>query len=217
MISIPDVTLIAVDCTDRVKGTISILKETAKQITFGEIVLLTNRKPRNLPEFINYKHIKKIEDINQYNRFMFLELYKYFNTSHCLTVQDHAYILYPELWDDSWLEYDYIGAPWLISQNAYIANTGERVRVGNGGFSLRSKKLCELPSKMDWELRQEQGFYNEDGNICCYWRKEMLENGIKYASIDVASKFSYENLMKENYSIKPFGFHRNKPIRTWEK
>lgn len=216
-ISIPEVTVIAIDCTDRIKDTVRVLKKTKEQIDFGEIILLANRKPRNLPEFITYKRIKKIEDINQYNRFMFLELHKYFDASHCLTVQDHAYILHPELWDDEWLQYDYIGAPWLYQQDSYITTTGEHVRVGNGGFSLRSKKLCELPVNLGWELRQDRGFYNEDGNICVYWRYEMLEQGIKYAPIEVASKFSYENLMQENYRVMPFGFHRNFPIATWSQ
>jgi len=213
-----DVTLIAVDCTDRIRNTLSVLKKASQQINFKEIVILTNRKPKltkELPNFYIYKHIKKIENINEYNKFMFLELYKYFDTSHCLTIQYDCGILYPERWQDNWLEFDYIGAPWLYKTNSYVANTGEHVRVGNGGFSLRSKRLCELPTKMGWELRQEQGFYNEDGNICCYWRKEILGQGIKYAPIEVASEFSYENLMQENYGVKPFGYHKNKPPITW--
>ena len=217
-IRLPDVTLVAVDCTNRIKNTLKALKHCIAKIDFGEVVILTNRKPgltKELPKFYTYKHIKKIENINQYNHFMFLELGNYIETSHCLTVQDHAYILYPELWDNNWLKYDYIGAPWNYSEKFYIANTGEHVRVGNGGFSLRTKKLCGLPAKMGWELRQEQGYYNEDGNVCSYWRKEMLEQGIKYAPIEVASKFSYENLMVENYRVKPFGFHRNFPIKTF--
>jgi len=212
-----EVTVIAVDCTERIKNTVKVLKKTKEQINFAEIVLLTNQKPRNLPEFITYKRIKKIENINQYNHFMFLELHKYFDTPHCLVIQYDSGILYPELWDDKWLEYDYIGAPWLYQQNSYVTTTGEHVRVGNGGFSLRSKKLCELPANLGWELRHDRGFYNEDGNICVYWRYEMLEQGIKYAPITVASKFSYENLMNENYGIKPFGYHKKFPIKTWKE
>jgi hypothetical protein len=121
--------------------------------------------------------------------------------------------LNPELWNNRWLEWDYCGAPWPVVENSYMANDGTRALQGNGGFSLRSKKICELPSKMKWELREEQGWKNEDGNICCYWRKEMLENGIKYAPVNVSSIFSYENPVIENNfgRIKTFGFHRNIP------
>jgi len=64
---------------------------------------------------------------------------------------------------------------------------------------------------MGWEVREEQGWKNEDGNICCYYRKEMLENGIKYAPLEVAVKFSYENTIPENVGVTPFGFHRYTP------
>jgi len=40
----------------------------------------------------------------------------------------------------------------------------------------------------------------------------MLENGIKYAPIEVAAKFSYENDVPENKDIKDFfGFHKHDP------
>lgn len=214
---IEDVTVIAVDCTENIKKTVNVLSSCKEKIEFGDIVLLTNRKPRNLPEFITYHRIKKLENIDQYNKFMFLELYKYFDTSHCLVVQYDSGILYPEVWDNEWLQYDYIGAPWLYLPDTYVCHaTGEHVRVGNGGFSLRSKTICDLPTWKEWELREEQGFYNEDGNLCVYYRPEMLKEGIRYAPIQVASHFSYENLMSENYKVKPFGFHKHLPIKTWE-
>lgn len=217
-INLPDVTAVAVDCTDRIRDTLSALKKSAEHINFGEIVLLSNRKPyltKELPDFYTYKHIKKIENINQYSEFMFKELYKYIDTDFALTIQDHAYVLHPDVWDNEWLTYDYLGGLWLYKKDAYIANTGEHVRNGNGGFSLRSKKLMELPSVMGWGMREEQGFKNEDGQINCYWRKEMLGQGIRYAPTEASARFSYENLMSENYGIKPFGFHRNFPIKTW--
>jgi hypothetical protein len=94
-----------------------------------------------------------------------------------------------------------------------MANNGERVRVGNGGFSIRSSKLLNAPKKLGLELKQEQGFFNEDGNLVCYNRKELLEYGIKYAPVGVAAKFSYENEVPENQRIETFGFHKH--IR-WE-
>jgi len=113
------------------------------------------------------------------------------------------------MWKDEWLEYDYLGAPWGIVPNTYIANNGETVRVGNGGFSLRSKFLMDLPFNQGFRLRSEQGWQNEDGNICCYYRKEFLKLGIKYAPVEVAAEFSFENVCVENYGRKTFGFHRN--------
>jgi len=207
-----DVTLLAYT-SHEVEGTVASLQECQKDIKFAEVKLLSHEKPNNLPSNITYEYAPEINDINDFNHYMFLELGKHVSTSHMLYVQAHAWILHPELWNDDWLQYDYCGSPWRIVENAYIANNGKRARVGNGGFSLRSKKLLDLPKNMNWELRQEQSWYNEDGNVCCYWRKEMLENGIKYAPIEVASIFSYENPMKENNygNIKTFGFHRRIP------
>jgi len=212
-----NVTLIAVDCTERINNTILSLLECSESIQFGAIKLLSNKKPDNLPDKIEFCECENITNINVYNNFMFLSLYKYVDTSHCLTVQDHARILNPKKWDDNWLYFDYIGSPWPVVPNSYMANDGTRSRVGNGGFSLRSRKLMELPSRMGYYLKEEQGYYNEDGNICCYWKSEFLKNGIKYAPLTVAVEFSYETPMAENLNVIPFGYHRNLPVWPYKE
>jgi hypothetical protein len=213
MNKLQDVTLLTFTSV-RIDEHISSMNKCVQDIKFGAVKFLSNEKPNNLPEYAEFVKIDPIKDIMDFNRFCFSELYKYVDTSHTLLFQDHAYILNSQMWDNSWLMWDWIGSPWGIVENAYIANNGERARVGNGGFSLRSKRMLELPSKMNWQLREEQGFYNEDGNFCCYYRKEMLENGIQYAPLDVALKFSYENPVPEHGSTYPttFGFHKNVPL-----
>lgn len=214
MREIPNVTLVAIDCTDRINGTIQALIHSSKEIEFGNIKILSHEKPENLPSKIHFEKIDKITNINEYNKFVFLELGQHIETSHCLMVQDHAYILTPEMWVDEWLDLDYLGSAWLDVPNTYIANNGERVRNGNGGFSLRSKLIMTLPKIMGWELREEQGWFNEDGNCCCYWRREMLENGVNYGSFADSVDFGYEKPMTENNFGKKkfFGFHRNLPV-----
>jgi hypothetical protein len=151
-----------------------------------------------------------------YNYYVFADLFRHFDTSHCLVMQYDSWIIHPELWQDEWLNYDYIGAPWAYKEDAYIAwGTKEHVRVGNGGFSLRSKKLTELPSNKQLRLTSESDYYNEDGNICCYYRPVYLAAGIKYAPVEVAAKFSFENSVPENYGVKTFGFHKNFPRFAW--
>jgi hypothetical protein len=71
-------------------------------------------------------------------------------------------IVRPELWSNDFLEYDYIGAPWMYSDTSYITDEGEHVPVGNGGFCLRSKKFLEMPTKLGLKLDHRQGFYNHD-------------------------------------------------------
>ena len=214
-IKIPNLTLTAVDCTNRINGTISALVEGSKNIDFGAVMLISHEKPDNLPDFIQFKECKKINNIDDFNYFMFLELGDYIQTSHCLYIQDHARILDYALWNDDWLQYDYGGAPWRIVENAYMANDGTRSRVGNGGFSLRSKLIMDAPKKLGLELKQEQSFFNEDGNLCCYHRKELNKYGMKYMPLEQAIHFSFETPMQENYLVKSFGYHRNLP--PWGK
>jgi hypothetical protein len=52
---------------------------------------------------------------------------------HILIYQDDTFLFSSEI--DKWLKYDYVGAPW--PQEIYPVG----YRVGNGGFSLRKRKL----------------------------------------------------------------------------
>lgn len=205
-----DITLIAYSSND-VEENIQGLLKCMEYFDFGAVKILSHKQPNCLPEGITYECAKEIKDINDFNEYMFLNFGEHVQTSHCLYVQHHAYIIHPELWDDNWLQYDYIGAGWPTIPNAYLTDSGERVRVGNGGFSLRSEKLINAPKILKLKLEQRQGFFNEDGNLTIYHREKLLDYGIKYAPLEVACKFSYENTIPENIGIKPFGFHRNMP------
>lgn len=203
-----DVTLLAISSI-MIPETIEVLQRCSGMLDFGAVKLITHERPPNLPSNIVYEQCPRINNIMDFNQYGFIELGKHVSTTHSLTVQYHAWILRPELWDDSWLQYDYIGAPWPYRDDAYITKSGEHIRVGNSGFSLRSKKLLDLPKQLNLPLTHDRGYYNEDGNICVYYRQQFLEQGIKYAPIDVAVRFSYENPIPENDGIESFGFHRN--------
>jgi hypothetical protein len=205
--NLKDVTLLAVSSI-KIAETISALKKSCAIIDFAEVKLITHQNPKKLPAQISFEPCPKLNNIHDYNHYVFRDLGKHVNTSHCLLIQYDSWILRPDLWENNWLEYDYIGAPWAYSEDSYISPNGEHVRVGNGGFSLRSKKLLDLPRSIDLQLIHDRGFYNEDGNICVYYRETFLENGIKYAPIDLASRFAYERDVAENMNTKPFGFHK---------
>lgn len=206
-IQLPTVTLMTTTSV-RLPEHIEAIKKCCENIKFGKVILVSHELPKDLPDYVEYKYYPEIRDIMDFNILMFRNVGKFVETSHALFCQDHAFVTNPELWDNDWLQYDYIGAPWPIRENSYIDDNGERVRVGNGGFSLRSSKLMQLPLKLNIPLVHEQGFYNEDGNICCYHKSKFLAHGIKYAPVEVAAKFSYENPVPENQGIPSFGFHR---------
>lgn len=210
-ISLPDITLVAVS-TIKIQETIEAIKKSYENIDFGDVLFLTDKKPNRLPKKIKYLICPRIKDINDYNLFVFKYLETYINSPFCLMIQYDSWVINPNLWDNAWLQYDYIGAPWIIKNDAYIwSKNGEHIRVGNGGFSLRSRRLLEAPNRYNLPLLGEQGWYNEDGNICIYHRETMLKLGIQYAPVEIAAKFSYENPVPENIGVKTFGFHKNYP------
>ena len=209
MLNLPNITLIAVSSI-RINETIYALSESSRNIQFNSVKLVSHWYPKGLPSNISFEECQNIDSIDKYSHYIMFDLIKHVNTDYCLLIQHDGYILRPDKWDNIFLDYDYIGAPWPIKDNAYITKFGEHIRVGNGGFSLRSKKLLEAPFKYNIPFVQEQGFYNEDGNLCVYSRDKLLELGIKYAPINIAAKFSHETTLDEHKNIEPFGFHRYK-------
>ena len=78
------------------------------------------------------------------------DLYKHINTDFCLVVQYDGKVSDPDLWNDDFLNYDYIGAAWT---DGY---------VGNGGFTLRSKKLYD--ALVDMNVAHDTNSYQEHFN-----------------------------------------------------
>lgn len=210
IIRVKEVTLLAVSSI-LIPETIRALQKSSEGFRWGAVKLISHERPENLPEDIGFGYCPKIENIMDFNHYVFRDLTEHVETSHCLMIQHHGYVLNYWMWNDFWLDWDYIGAIWPLVPDTYIANNGEIVRNGNGGFSLRSKKIMDMPRFKDWELLQQRGWYNEDGNLTVYRRKEMLEEGIKYAPAEVSARFSYENPVEENNfgNIPTFGYHRN--------
>ena len=116
----------------------------------------------------------------------------------------------PEAWSDIFLDYDYVGAPWPLPKDdfSYRDKNGVVQRVGNS-VSLRSKKLLDLPKKLNMEWKSYNGYYNEDGYICVNQRHVFEENGCTFAPLYVAKYFSREVPLPENKDLIPFAFHKH--------
>lgn len=132
-----------------------------------------------------------------YNNFVIRDLGTHINSDHCLLVQEDGYPINPAAWAPEFLEYDYIGAPWPVR----LVQAGESYRVGNGGFSLRSRRLLELGR----DIPVTGG--NEDVALCQIHRDELEAKGIKFAPPEVAARFSKEFKVPENDGGEHFGFH----------
>lgn len=227
MLDLTKVTLIAVDNTHRIKNTIKAIHTCMSFAKFGEIKLITCKEiidqyqnELSKDNILLEEMVYPITNIVIYSHYFLYDLYRHVNTEFCLTIQDHGFIINPEAWTDEFFEYDYIGAPWPVRDDCFISPFNEHIRVGNGGFSLRSKKLLEVPLKIEIPFDVNKGdFYkhfnhncfNEDGNICIHNRHLYQSQGCKFPPVELAARFSYESPVPENRDIIPFGFHSSLP------
>ena len=186
-----DITLIGVDCInlERLKLAADI---STKDITFGSVKLLSSIKNED-PRVIQIHHINSAK---KYSEFMIKDLYKYVDTKFALVFQYDGFVLNSSAWMDSFLEYDYIGSPWY--------HLGD-LRVGNGGFSLRSKNLIDWLGH-NWS-KIDAYIHPEDVYISRFARPHLEKEGMKFASEEIASKFAMEGDQKSVVWNGEFGFH----------
>lgn len=205
MIDLKDVTIVSVTGVNS-KDHLKAIKYSSEFIRFAEKKLITSEEVRD--SSVEVVRIPSMDYV-EYSRFLVYDLGDHINTSHALIVQSDGYVVNPDQWNDDFLKYDYIGAPWpLPSDNfSFRDPEGNIQRVGNGGFSLRSKKLLSLAKELNLEWKSYFGFYNEDGFYTCHNRWIYEKHGCKYAPIEVASSFSQELYIPENEGVIPFGFH----------
>jgi hypothetical protein len=200
-----NVTIAAVAGTKAIE-TLKAIKYSMRELEFDRAILIT---PEDMQD--DQVEIVKCEPLNyeQYNHFIVYKLHEYINTTHCLLVQNDGYVVNPYSWQEDWMQYDYIGALWPLPQDdfSFRDQDGNIQRMGNGGFTLRSKKLLCGANDLDLEWKEYYGFYHEDGFFCCHHRSKYESVGCKFAPIEVAAQFSHEAMVEENYGNIPFGFH----------
>lgn len=190
MINLPNVTVIIADTKNYGPAAHAITK-TLEQITPAKTVWLTNIDCQ-LPG-VEIVKITPITNKSEYSKIIIKDLVKYFDTEYCLVIQHDGYVIDASIWDFKYLEYDYIGAPWLY--------TDKDRNVGNGGFSLRSRDL-QLILHRDDNIKIIEP---EDEVIGRLYRRYLEEeHAICFAPEELAHKFSYE--LHEPYG-KTFGFH----------
>lgn len=194
-----NITIINANCVDA-KTSVKVLNYCSKNIKFGKKILFTNDKPSNLTNDIQFIKIKKINNIKDYNEFIIKNLPDHIDTDFCLITQNDGFIINPHLWDDNFLKYDYIGAPWSMEGMKIWKRTN---RIGNGGFSLRSKKLIKYIQSFKYVD------FNEPEDVITSLVIEKHNDKFIYPTIDIAIKFSIECPI-EDYDInirQSFGFH----------
>ena len=185
-----DVTLVAATSV-ALKATVAALKRSLEEIDFGEVLFLSDVPPPVKHPEITWRRIERIASRTDYSRFMLRDLVRHISTSHALCVQWDGFVLDGSAWTPAFLDYDYIGAPWPHFHDAH--------NVGNGGFSLRSRRLLDACSTLTFNPQD-----GEDVIICRLERPRLEAQGMVFAPEEMARRFSYERMMS---SGEEFGFH----------
>ena len=190
-LTLPTVTLCAVSSVN-LDATLAALRASLDQIDFAQCLLFTDHAPGTVDPRIQIVRIPRVRSACDYSKFMLDELADYVKTDHCLIVQWDGFILDSRQWKPEFLHYDYVGAPWPKF------GTGED--VGNGGFSLRSRRLLEACRDREF-VRGDA----EDVAICRVNRRFLeVKHGLCFADRKVAEHFAFERNVPAN---KTFGFH----------
>ena len=190
-IALSTVTLCAATSVN-VSASIAALLHCLDQVDFAKCLLFTDAEITESHPGIRIVPIAPLESSRAYSDFILHGLVDHVRTSHCLVIQWDGFVLDPSRWEDGFLDFDYVGAPW--------PQFGDGQEVGNGGFSLRSRTLLEACRDPDF-----RSAHPEDLAICRL-NRELLEtrHGIRFADRATAARFAFERIAP---SDPTFGFH----------
>jgi len=190
MLNLSTVTLLCVE-TRRPELAHWAVDQCLKGTRFSKVVLVTNLELVGQKRVdIEYVQAPPIRNIKDYSEFLLTGVDQFIKGSHVLIIQWDSFIIHPELWDEEFLAYDYIGSVWPHHPES---------PVGNGGFSLRSRKLLQAIKSPGFIKKHPEDY------CICVDNKDFLEKqcNIKIAPVFLAEKFSVERTSWH----KAFGFH----------
>jgi len=177
-LALPQVTLCAATSVN-VKATMCALEVSVAQIDFAACKLFTDAPVKPSHPNISIVPIERLRSSAAYSDFLLSQMVDHVETSHCLVVQWDGHVIDAGRWRPEFLDYDYIGASW--------PQFDDGKNVGNGGFSLRSRRLMEACKQP-----QFRPSHPEDVAIGRENRKWLEGIGLRFAPQGVANLFSTE-------------------------
>lgn len=189
-LQLPSVTLCAATSVN-VTATLRALIASIRHIKFADCKIFTDKITIDAPSEISVVRIPKINSSAAYSRFILREIVDHIDTSHCLVAQWDGHVIQPRRWDETFLDYDFVGARWPQFADGHA--------VGNGGFSLRSKALMEACRDSRFQC-----LHPEDLAIGRFNRAWLEGQGFRFAPPEVADRFSTERAGDLRSS---FGYH----------
>lgn len=214
MINGKTITIAAISARDKLKSIDSINNCCKKFPFFDEKIILTNENG-----IVNNICLKDVnfKEYDDYNDIVINKLNNFIKTDFVLIVHYDGTILNEHLWDNNFLEYDHIAAPWPYNNVRMYTSDNSIEWQGNGGFCIRSKKFLQISESIGASnLRPKD--YPEDVYLCIINRKIFELYGCLFAPIELCKKFSFENKYDEFHSIEnSFGIHGKHNYHIIEK
>jgi hypothetical protein len=189
-LALPQVTLCAVTSIN-VKATVRALEASMEQVDFAACKLFTDLPIKSEHPGILVVPIPQLDSAAAYSEFILSRLVEHVETSHCLVAQWDGHVIDAARWCPEFLDFDYIGASWPQFDDGHD--------VGNGGFSLRSRRLMAACC--------ESGFnpsHPEDIAIGRINRAWLEGQGMRFASRTLADRFAAE---RGGDLANSFGYH----------
>lgn len=177
----------------------TLLENLSTRISFYDVKLFSSKEEASVK-------IDPISSIRDYNNFLIKELYKNIKSEFAMCVQTDGFPVTLDSWDDEFLMYDYIGAPWTwVPRHLRKESCPTGKAVGNGGFSIRSHKIMQ--DALNYNYSEEDP--DEDIFLCRKISEELKADGVKFAPTELAHYFSVENDIYKGQ----FGFHGKETIK----
>lgn len=208
-LSLPSVTLMAYVTGEHNRLYKAVIERTQNLIDFGQTVVLTDDPSQFpsascivIPTFTDYK-LRSVWAMTEFPKIDFFG-----ETTHFLGVHHDGFPLRPDLWQDRFLDYDYIGS---------VFDNGV---VGNNGFCMMSKRFMQAVRSLNLEPVIEACFpddvlmsmdaFNHEGTDLKGYRTRLENLGMVFAPPEIADQFSHHY---GGYTGQ-FGFHGIDAMRS---
>ncbi len=190
--------------------------------------LVTNRETKTMRDFCGRHGVKPQVDTTLKGGLHGLSidcirnLHRRFNTDYVVILQTDGMPVRSGI-EDFLGKWDYVGAPWPGHGNWKDRFVYKHFSVGNGGFCLRSNRICKAASKAYepiWSHLPYSTLVSDDVFYCKTmpflsrkWRKTF-----RFPPREEALRFSVENIPRGlALETPPLGFHSETGFRNYSK
>lgn len=200
-LNLDQTTLIAVDTLD-VERALFGIEQCRRFAEFADVKLLTPLETDS-PYAIRIGEREIIDAGRSYSEFVYYRLADFVDTDFVLLCQWDGWIVDPTYFHPHFFNFDFVGNlyPWVIQDNPLRLRTG-----GNGGFSLRSRRLLKWSRENEKLLRLFHATHHyscEDLMFSIVLYHRLRRDGLSVAPAVVACRWGIQGLPKEHLRIEP--------------